>query len=304
MGWDWDAYFVEQPLPRADWSGNPATFERPHQHIGGDLPPFHPWNDLSLEERARRWAAGERPDLHYSHEGALERMRRAEHGAERQLFAAADAVSRDWLGRHGVVVVEPGRDSSGNAAVVVHVNGDAGRVRAMIDAVDWRRYGWPGIEVRESGPVVPLVDCEARGDAFMRGDPRFERAGEDRVGLFFYDPDLAKLGNAASPFIPNISYDVAQRAMNLPLQDRYGSRLEAPTWADWMGMGGGERVGGAFDVVSERTGFKKGTLLAIGAVAAGKALLAHRNPEHALEIGAAGAACAVLSMALDVGAPR
>lgn len=51
-----------QPLPRGDWSGNPETFYRRHSHLGGDMPPFHPWTRLSFEERAALWAAGHRPE--------------------------------------------------------------------------------------------------------------------------------------------------------------------------------------------------------------------------------------------------
>ena len=52
-----------QPYPRGDWSGDPATYYRPHSHLGGDLPPWHPWNRLPFRERATRWTRGERPDM-------------------------------------------------------------------------------------------------------------------------------------------------------------------------------------------------------------------------------------------------
>jgi hypothetical protein len=176
--------------------------------------------------------------------------------------------------------------------------------------------GYPHPEAMEELKGKPYQEVLADYDRKAR-ELRARRAailggggvGSDdhHVGLFFYDPDLAKFGNAVSPIIPNISYETAQRAMNLPFADRYGPRLDAPTWADWWGEDPqtmSHHVGGAFDVVSEKTGLKKETLFAAGAIVALTAFLAHRSPEHALEIGVAGAAGVVLSLAIDVGAIR
>ncbi len=64
----WSSFHVSGPeqafdeqLPRADWSGNPETYHRPHEHMGGDLMPGHPWLKISPEERASLWSQGARP---------------------------------------------------------------------------------------------------------------------------------------------------------------------------------------------------------------------------------------------------
>jgi hypothetical protein len=52
---------------------------------------------------------------------------------------------------------------------------------------------------------------------------------------FFYDPLLARFGNAMSPFVSEevLPYDKAVQAMHLRPEDRYGSRLNHPNWVDW-----------------------------------------------------------------------
>ena len=231
-----------QPLPRGDWSGNPATWARPHSQIGGDLPPFHPWLDFPVTERARRWAMGDRPENHARESAAAqrERLARADAGAAAALHRAARAAARDLLGHHEIVAVDVGRTEGpypgfpGNAAVIVYVDGvfgDAEAVRQMLSGIDWQAaYGWPIFDVRPM--MLPLTDCVRRGDAFARG----LRSGGHAVGAFFYDPDLAKFGSASSPFV-DLPYARAERAMQLPFADRYGPRLDAPTWEDWMTMG-------------------------------------------------------------------
>ncbi|HYX20496.1 MAG TPA: hypothetical protein VFA98_06580 [Thermoanaerobaculia bacterium] len=222
-----------RPLPRGDWSGNPETWGRPHSHLGGDLSPFHPWLDFPIAERAKRWAMGDRPENHeHEGEGARRaRMARSEVSARMQLEHAARSAARDLVGKNEIVAVDVGMTAGyapgvpGNHAVVVYVDGvfgDVEGVRCWLSQIDWERvYGWPVFDVRPM--TVPLVDCVRRGEAFM-------------VGAFFYDPDLAKFGNAFSPFV-DLPYERAQRAMQLPLSDRYGSRLDAPGWSDYMAMG-------------------------------------------------------------------
>jgi hypothetical protein len=239
-----------------------------------------------------------------------------------------------------------------------------------------------------------LEDCLARGG----------RASDHLVGAFFYDPDLAKFGNAFSPFVEASSYEAAQLALQRPFEDRYNPRYERQTWADFMGMDNYEddefvgadpghtcwtdpdtgvismfpsgaaakkaaamhardklgpllrdqswfrgigvgcsleapcvkvnvrditdevlaaipasvegvavyvdavgdikalsSVSGFFDSLSDKTGFKKGTIAAALGIGGLTAILMSRNPRHALEIAAAGAAGIVGSFALDMG---
>lgn len=67
----------------------------------------------------------------------------------------------------------------------------------------------------------------------MGDRPENHLRDEEYMVGFFYDPDLAKFGNAFSPFV-DMPYEQAQRAMQLPFEDRYGTRLDAPTWSDYM----------------------------------------------------------------------
>jgi len=128
-----------------------------------------------------------------------------------------------------------------------------------------------------------------------------QRAGDSRVGAFFYDPDLAKFGNAISPIV-SMPYDRAVRAMSLPFEDRYGPRLDAPTWSDYMAMGessmGESRVGGFFDAFEEQSGIKRGSVVASVAIAGLTVLFISREPRRAVEFGALGAAGVVLSLYL------
>jgi len=200
-----------QPLPRGDWSGNPATFYRPHSQIGGDLPPDHPWLDYPLPERARRWASGERPDMAYRanpaarHQADL-RVRRNEVAALRAYVRAIESLCESWLGKLGIVSIGDGRDAMGNAAVLVLTEGDVSAVR---DALPPDAGGWP-VVVAPSGPIA------ARG--------------ETMVGLVLYDPDLAGLGNAVSPFQEVPSYEYAHLAMQRRPEDRYDPRYDAQQW--------------------------------------------------------------------------
>jgi len=58
-----------------------------------------------------------------------------------------------------------------------------------------------------------------------------------RVGAFFYDQDLAKFGNAFSPFVQTDSVARANLALQRPFEDRYNPRYDnQPTWAEWQGM--------------------------------------------------------------------
>lgn len=83
--------------------------------------------------------------------------------------------------------------------------------------------------------VDPIL---TRASATRVGQSMVEGAAE-RVGGFYYDPDLAKFGNAFSPFVQSDSFERANLAMQRPFQDRYNPRYDnQPTWADWMGMGG------------------------------------------------------------------
>lgn len=141
-----------------------------------------------------------------------------------------------------------------------------------------------------------------------------DRVGNAIVGGFFYDADLAKFGNAISPFV-QMPYERAVRAMQLPFEDRYGPRLDAPGWSDYMGAAGsGEAVGldgdgdgevavsGFFDTVEERSGIKRGAVVASLGIAAVAALLAAREPRRAGEIAMFGAGGIALS--LYVGSKR
>jgi hypothetical protein len=186
-----------------------------------------------MGERARRWAMGDRPEHHRESEAAQRaRSERAEAGARAQLRRAVSAAARDLLGKYEIVAVDEGTTAEsfpgfpGNAAVVVYVDGvfgDVEGVRQWLSSIDWQRvYGWPTFDVQSM--TVPLVDCVRRGGAFTQ---------EHVVGAFFYDPDLAKFGNAFSPIV-DMPYERAQRAMQLPFADRYGSRLDVPTWSDYM----------------------------------------------------------------------
>jgi len=58
--------------------------------------------------------------------------------------------------------------------------------------------------------------------------------------VLFYDPDLAKFGNAISPFVRLPSYESAQRAERTRFEDRYGSWFDQPTATDWLEMSLGE----------------------------------------------------------------
>ena len=64
----------------------------------------------------------------------------------------------------------------------------------------------------------------------------------EHVGGFYYDADLAKFGNAFSPFVQSDSFERTNLALQRPFEDRYNPRYEnQPTWAEWMK--GGEYVG-------------------------------------------------------------
>jgi hypothetical protein len=73
---------------------------------------------------------------------------------------------------------------------------------------------------------------DAKNYEAMWWGPEADQA-DHMVGAFFYDPDLAQFGNAISPFV-DLSYEQAQRAMQLPFEDRYGPRLDAPSWQDYF----------------------------------------------------------------------
>ena len=93
--------------------------------------------------------------------------------------------------------------------------------------------GWDGPSLPTDAHKNEVV--RARREVALGGP---ERAHE-RVGAFFYDPDLAKFGNAFSPFVQTDSFERANLAMQRPFQDRYNPRYDnQPTWADWMGMPG------------------------------------------------------------------
>ena len=150
----------EQPYPRGDWSGNPETFHRPHSHLGGDLPLWHPWNALSFTERARRWRSGERPDM-----GAAA-FRRA---------SAASARGAESL-----------------------------------------RF-YQKLRARGITPTFPAED-----PAF-----RHEMAAHAVAGVTFYDPNLAHLGNAVSPFQVAPTFQEANLALQRRPEDRYSARYDS-----------------------------------------------------------------------------
>jgi hypothetical protein len=50
----------------------------------------------------------------------------------------------------------------------------------------------------------------------------------------YYDPELAKFGNAVSPFVRMPSFEAAHLASQRRFEDRYGSWMDQPTATDWL----------------------------------------------------------------------
>jgi hypothetical protein len=151
-------------------------------------------------------------------------------------------------------------------------------------------------------PHAEVMADHARKTEALRAQ-RGAKVGAECVGAFFYDADLAKFGNAFSPFVQTNSPAWANLALQRPFQDRYSPRYDNQTWADWMGMsdewvgasgpqimGDAREVGGAVDTRA---------LLASAAIVGVAALFATRNKEHWLEISAAGAAGVALVWGLS-----
>jgi hypothetical protein len=123
--------------------------------------------------------------------------------------------------------------------------------------------------------------------------------------MFFYDPDLAKFGNAVSPIV-QMPYEMAQRAPGIPrLKDRYGRWLDQPTAGDWLMASltpADEFVTGAPAERYEAGPLVSGkTIVAMLSVAALATLIASRNPKHAVDIGAVGVAGVLGTLAWGVG---
>lgn len=167
----------EQSYPRGDWSGDPETFYRPHSHIGGDLPPNHPWGRLRLEERAAMWARGYRPDPFYMMDPKIR--------------------YEQWFYGLEPPCLVPG-----------------GGCRRRTEPLYSPSY-WPQA-------FLEMVQREDEG------------AGDHMVGLIYYDPDLAKFGNAMSPFVEMASFKDAHLAMQRPFEDRYNPRYESQDYFSSM----------------------------------------------------------------------
>jgi len=160
--------------------------------------------------------------------------------------------------------------------------------------------------------TAPIEDPSYRAE--MRVIRRMH-GGDHMVGAFFYDPDLAKFGNAFSPFVQASSFESANLALQRPFQDRYNPRYERqPTWAEWQemadwdrpheAMGGDEWVGAAtgrqtasdvraIDSVDRRA------LLATGIIAGLTTLLVLHNKHRWLEIVTAGVAGVALTWGMS-----
>lgn len=125
-----------------------------------------------------------------------------------------------------------------------------------------------------------------------------------RTGLFYYDKDLAQFGNALSPIVQTSSYEAAQLALQRPFQDRYNSRYDNQTWADYMGYGD-EYVGGGPMVLAMGPGpdsvVDKRALLTTAVIAGLTTLMAFREKEHALAITAAGALGVAITWGISAG---
>lgn len=129
-------------------------------------------------------------------------------------------------------------------------------------------------------------------------------AGSHYVGAFFYDADLAKFGNAFSPFVQTDSFARANLALQRSFEDRYNPRYDAqPTWSEWQDLfGDGEAFAtrGVFDDLEERVGIDRKTALASVAIAAATGLFIARNTRYALEIATAGVAGITVTMAVGM----
>jgi len=79
----------------------------------------------------------------------------------------------------------------------------------------------------DTGMISMFPSIAAAKDAAAR------HAGE-RVGFTFYDPDLAKFGNAMSPFVEMSSFKDAHLATQRPFEDRYNPRYESQNFFSEM----------------------------------------------------------------------
>jgi hypothetical protein len=121
----------------------------------------------------------------------------------------------------------------------------------------WRGARFTIVHDPEGSIRAQLLDDAGLGQhAWDAVDPILSRGASSRTGVMgeyavgvwggeaprdvvtMYDPDLAKFGNAVSPFVEMPSYEAAHLAQKRSFQDRYDSRyLDQPTWADWAGWG-------------------------------------------------------------------
>lgn len=185
------------------------------------------------------------------------------------------------------------------------VRDDDGLRAQLLDDAGLGAHAWDVID-----PILSRANAQRTGFA-----------GE-RVGAFFYDQDLAKFGNAFSPFVQTDSFVRANLALQRPFEDRYNPRYDnQPTWADWMtrfaipegvrmgengeflgeewvGASGPQIVGDArtFEAVDKRA------LLATAVIVGITTLLALNHKEHWLEISAAGVGGIALAWGLSAGA--
>lgn len=165
--------------------------------------------------------------------------------------------------------------------------------------------------LRDAGWDGPSLPTDARKNEVVRARReaafgRPERVPE-RVGGFYYDPDLAKFGNAFSPFVQTDSFERANLALQRPFQDRYNPRYDnQPTWAEWMEMGGDEWVGASGSQIASDTRVldvvDKRALLTTGIIAGLTTLLALNHKKHWLEIAAAGVGGVALVWGMSAGA--
>lgn len=163
-----------------------------------------------------------------------------------------------------------------------------------------------GMGVRAWDVVEPIL---SGGASQHVGQSMVEGEGDHLVGAFFYDPDLAKFGNAFSPFVQTDSFERANLALQRPFEDRYNPRYDIqPTWAEWQGWGSDEMVGAlartdsAGLVSRASSAVDKRALVATAVIAGITTLLALRNKHHTLEIIAAGVGGIALTWGLSAGA--
>jgi hypothetical protein len=214
----------DQPYPRGDWSGNPETFYRPHSHLGGDLPPFHPWTKLPLAERARRWRAGERPNMSLA-SGARE---------------AAHAVA-------GVTFYDPNLVRFGNAASPFQVAPSFQEANLALQRRPEDRYSarydsqsyffeQPALA---SAPEVPDILSQARDalEAFLAGRPEVDGVAISYAGARLSDGRFVDTRPPGRGLLAEGETQPQLNAVEVAIETRAeGERLRALAGDEVMGV--------------------------------------------------------------------